>query len=224
VICLRSFFHELDGARLNLAHLKVMIVSGLGFFTDAYDLFVIGVVILILSGSAQTSIHLAGNQIGAIGSSSLASAILGQLLFGRIADIYGRKKIYGVELAILIAGAIMSSLSWSFESLLISRIILGIGIGGDYPVSATIMSEYSNARDRGKLVGLVFSMQGIGAITAVLAAYTLTAFLSPEVAWRLLLGLGALPPMCVVFSEGEYRRRRGTRFWSRGTMKKLSEA
>jgi len=42
-------------------------------------------------------------------------------------------------------------------------------------------------------------MQGIGAITAVLAAYTLTAFLSPEVAWRLLLGLGALPPMCVVF-------------------------
>lgn len=159
MICLRSFFHELDGARLNLAHLKVMIVSGLGFFTDAYDLFVIGVVILILSGSSQTSIHLAGNQMGAIGSSSLASAILGQLLFGRIADIYERKKIYGVELAILIAGAIMSSLSWSFESLLISRIILGIGIGigGDYHVSATIMSEYSNARDRGKLVGLVFS-------------------------------------------------------------------
>jgi len=69
-----------------------MIVSGLGFFTDAYDLFVIGVVIMILSGSAQTSIHLAGNQIGSIGSSSLASAILGQLLFGRIQTFTGGRR------------------------------------------------------------------------------------------------------------------------------------
>lgn len=196
---MRSPFEEFDKAKLSLSHLKIMIISGLGFFTDAYDLFVIGVVMLILSGNEATSFHLTGSQIGAIGSSSLASAILGQLLFGRIADIYGRKKVYGVELGILIIGAVLSSISWNYESLLASRLLLGIGIGGDYPVSATIMSEYSNTKDRGKLVGLVFSMQGIGAITAVVAAYALTSSVAPEIAWRLLLGIGALPPLCVVF-------------------------
>ena len=192
-------FEELDKAKLTLGHIKVMFVSGLGFFTDAYDLFVIGVVLLILSGSEPTSFHLTQSQMRAIGASSLVSAIAGQLIFGRIADIYGRKKIYGTELAILIIGAFLSSISWNFESLLFSRILLGVGIGGDYPVSATIMSEYSNAKDRGKLIGLVFSMQGFGAITAVMSAYALTSFLSPETSWRILLGIGALPPLFVVF-------------------------
>jgi PHS family inorganic phosphate transporter-like MFS transporter len=165
VVTRENPFEELDKAKLTLGHIKVMIVSGLGFFTDAYDLFVIGVVLLILSGSEPTSFHLTQSQMSAIGASSLFSAIAGQLIFGRIADIYGRKKIYGTELAILIIGAFFSSISWNFESLLFSRILLGVGIGGDYPVSATIMSEYSNAKDRGKLIGLVFSMQGFGAIT-----------------------------------------------------------
>ncbi|MEM0061507.1 MAG: MFS transporter, partial [Fervidicoccaceae archaeon] len=221
---LRNPFDELNRTGLTRGHLKLLIVSGFGFFTDAYDLFVIGVVLLILSSDASTSFHLAGNEVGLIGASSLASAILGQLLFGKIADVYGRKKVYGTELAILIAGAIMSALSWNFSSLLISRIILGIGIGGDYPVSATIMSEYSNARDRGKLVGLVFSMQGLGAISAVLAAYFLASKLPAEIAWRALLGIGAIPPSCVVFLRRKIRETPRFSLFVAGNEKEASEA
>lgn len=61
---------------------------------------------------------------------------------------------------ILAAGAIASAFAPNDTFLLVCRIMLGVGIGGDYPVSATIMSEYSGKRSRGRMVGLVFAMQG----------------------------------------------------------------
>ncbi len=83
--------------------------------------------------------------------------IVTTLIFGRIANIVGRKRIYGYEVLILAIGAIASAFSPNFTFLLVSRVVLGIGIGGDYPVSATIMSEYSSKSTRGRMVGLVFA-------------------------------------------------------------------
>jgi MFS family permease len=82
----------------------------------------------------------------------------------------------------------------------IARFVLGLGVGGDYPVSAVLMSEYSNRHDRGRLVGLVFSMQALGLIVGPLVALTLLASgVSHDLTWRLLLGLGALPAAAVVY-------------------------
>jgi len=67
-------------------------------------------------------------------------------------DIFGRRRVYGYEVLILAAGALASAFAPNFGWLLVSRIVLGIGVGGDYPVSATIMSEYSGKRSRGRMV------------------------------------------------------------------------
>ena len=67
----------------------------------------------------------------------------GALLFGRVADMLGRKRIYGFEVLVLAAGAMASAFSPNIWWLIGFRIVLGIGIGGDYPVSSTIMSEFS---------------------------------------------------------------------------------
>ncbi|MCY0884920.1 MAG: MFS transporter, partial [Firmicutes bacterium] len=84
--------------------------------------------------------------------------------------------------------------------LIIFRFILGVGIGGDYPVSAVLMSEYANTRDRGKLVGMVFSMQALGLVAGPIVALTiLGAGASPDLAWRLMLGLGALPALGIIY-------------------------
>jgi len=61
--------------------------------------------------------------------------------------------------AIMIVGALGSALSPSFWVLIAFRFLLGFGVGGDYPVSAVMMSEYANRQDCGKLVGMVFSTQ-----------------------------------------------------------------
>ncbi|MBS4728303.1 MFS transporter [Mycobacterium sp. SM1] len=129
----------------------------------------------------------------------LASA-LGAIIFGRVADILGRKRIYGYEVLILAAGAIASALAPTFTWLLAFRAILGIGIGGDYPVSATIMSEYSGKQNRGRMIGLVFAMQGAGLIVGpLIAAALLAAHIPAGITWRVLLALGAIPGLAVFY-------------------------
>jgi MFS family permease len=73
-------------------------------------------------------------------------------------------------------------------------------VGGDYPVSAVLMSEYANRKDRGKLVGMVFSTQALGLIVGPLIALALLgAGSSNDVAWRTMLALGAVPAAAVVY-------------------------
>jgi MFS transporter, PHS family, inorganic phosphate transporter len=191
-----SNFDQLDSAKINKFQLKIMFVSGMGFFTDAYDLFVIGIVVALL----KTQWSLSTSQVSWINSATLLASAVGAIVFGRVADILGRKKIYGYEVLILAAGAIASAFAPNYSFLLISRIVLGIGIGGDYPVSATIMSEYSGKQTRGRMVGLVFAMQGAGLIVGPLvAAILLGSGLSDNLTWRILLGLGAIPGLAVFY-------------------------
>jgi MFS family permease len=189
-------FDRLDSVKINRFQLKIMFVSGMGFFTDAYDLFVIGIVVVLL----KTEWHLSTGQVSWINSATLLASAVGAVVFGRVADIVGRKRIYGYEVLILAAGALASAFAPNFTFLLICRIILGIGIGGDNPVSATIMSEYSGKQTRGRMVGLVFAMQGAGLIVGPLvAAILLGSGLSDDYTWRILLALGAIPGLAVFY-------------------------
>ena len=189
-------FDSLDDAKINRFQLKIMFVSGMGFFTDAYDLFVIGIVVALL----KTEWNLSTGQVSWLNSATLLASAVGAIVFGRIADILGRKRIYGYEVLILAFGAIASAFAPNYTFLLVSRVILGIGIGGDYPVSATIMSEYSGKQSRGRMVGLVFAMQGAGLIVGPLvASILLGSGVSNNLTWRILLGLGAIPGLAVFY-------------------------
>jgi MFS transporter, PHS family, inorganic phosphate transporter len=189
-------FEALDNTRFSRFQMKTMFVSGMGFFTDAYDLFVIGIVVSIL----KTEWNLNTSQVSWLNSATLLASAVGAIIFGRVADMLGRKRIYGYEVLILAAGAIASAFATGYVFLIICRVILGIGIGGDYPVSATIMSEYSGKNSRGRMVGLVFAMQGAGLIVGpLLASIFLGSGVSHSLTWRLLLGFGAIPGLAVYY-------------------------
>jgi PHS family inorganic phosphate transporter-like MFS transporter len=189
-----SVLARLDETKLNRFQLKIMFISGMGFFTDAYDLFVIGIAVAIL----KTQWHLSTTEVSLLSSTTLAASAFGAVIFGRIADIFGRKKLYGIEVLILAVGAIATAFAPSIGWLIAFRVVLGIGIGGDYPVSSTIMSEYSGKRSRGQLVSLVFAMQAAGLVVGPLIAVVLLASgLSHDMTWRILLGLGAIPGLAV---------------------------
>jgi MFS family permease len=191
-----GLLQTLDDAKISRFQIKTMFVSGMGFFTDAYDLFVIGIVVSLL----KTQWSLSTSQVSWLNSATLLASAFGAIIFGRVADMLGRKRIYGYEVLILAAGAIASAFSPNYTFLLVSRIVLGIGIGGDYPVSATIMSEYSGKQSRGRMVGLVFAMQGAGLVVGPLvASILLGAGVSDNLTWRLLLGLGAIPGLAVYY-------------------------
>ncbi|MGH3185819.1 MAG: MFS transporter [Streptosporangiaceae bacterium] len=186
----------LDEASLGRVHLRAVVASGVGFFTDAYDLFVIGIASTLITKDW----HLDSAHLAVLNSVMLAAAFLGAFVFGRYADMVGRKRVYWLVAAIMIAGALGAALSGSFWVLIGFRFLLGLGVGGDYPVSAVMVSEYANRKDRGRLVGMVFGTQALGLIIGPLIALALLGSgASGDVAWRVLLALGAVPAAAVIY-------------------------
>jgi MFS family permease len=175
---------------------RALLVSGIGFFTDAYDLFVIGIVSTLLKGQW----HLGAAQLALLNAVMLGAAFLGATAFGRLADVIGRTRVYWISAAMMVLAAIGSGLSLNLAMLVAFRFLLGFGVGGDYPVSAVLMSEYSHHANRGRMIGLVFSAQAVGLIIGPLTALALLGGgVSPGLTWRLLLGLGAIPAAVAVW-------------------------
>jgi MFS transporter, PHS family, inorganic phosphate transporter len=177
-------------------HRRAVLISGMGFFTDAYDLFVIGTVAAIL----KLQWNLSTTQTSWVTGAAILGAFIGAFAFGRIADVLGRKNVYITVAIVMVIGALASAFAPNLIFLIVARFILGLGIGGDYPVSAVMMSEFSNRRDRGRLVGLVFSMQAVGLIVGPLVGLVLLeSGLGSSLTWRIMLGLGAVPAAAVIY-------------------------
>lgn len=142
-----------------------------------------------------------------ISSAALIGSIIGQLLFGMLADRIGRKKGFIATLSLVVLGSGLSCASFEAGALTVAwtlaifRFILGVGIGGEYPLSATITSESSQTEHRGRAIAAVFSMQGIGSLTASLVGFILIVSLGDnyELMWRLALGLGAVPGLLSMY-------------------------
>jgi MFS transporter, PHS family, inorganic phosphate transporter len=187
---------SLDDAPLGRSHLRPVVVAGMGFFADAYDLFVIGVV----STLVKQDWHLDAGRLALLNATMLGAAFLGALLFGWLADRVGRKRVYWVVATIMVIAAVCSALAPTFWVLIAFRFLLGLGVGGNYPISAVLMTEYANRQDRGRLVSLVFSTQALGLIIGPLIALALLgAGTGTEITWRLLLAIGAVPAAAMVF-------------------------
>uniref|UniRef100_A0ACD5ZUB0 Uncharacterized protein n=1 Tax=Avena sativa TaxID=4498 RepID=A0ACD5ZUB0_AVESA len=211
----------LDHARTQYYHFKAIIIAGMGLFTDSYDLFCIVPVMKIIGRVYYPP--SAGDDgrpgvtppvvVSAIVSIALLGAVFGNLLFGVLGDRVGRGRVYGSCLLLLVCSSVGSGFSicrtrgCALTSLCLFRFLLGVGVGGDYPLSATIMSEFANKRTRGAFIAAVFSMQGFGilassGVTMVVAAAfdRFTGHPAPldtpeaaDIAWRVILMAGAVP-------------------------------
>jgi MFS transporter, PHS family, inorganic phosphate transporter len=189
---------QLDEAPVSRFHLKAAVTAGMGFFTDSYDLNVIGTVILLV----KPEFRLSAGQVGALTSSTLLAVAVGAFLFGRLGDLLGRRRVYGLEAVLMIVGAVASAFAPNFLGLLIARIVLGVGIGGDYPASGVIMTEYANRLNRGRLVGLTFLFYVFGQVAAYVVALVVVGLGTPPgLAWRVILGLGAIPSLLVLWNR-----------------------
>ncbi|OMO95460.1 General substrate transporter [Corchorus olitorius] len=216
--------NALDVAKTQWYHFTAIVIAGMGFFTDAYDLFCISMVTKLLGRiyyhkeGAATPGTLPDNVASAVNGVALCGTLAGQLFFGWLGDKMGRKRVYGMTLMLMVICSVASGLSFSHDAksvmatLCFFRFWLGFGIGGDYPLSATIMSEYANKKTRGAFIAAVFAMQGFGILAGGMVAiivsaafkanypaptYEMDANLStvPEAdyVWRIILMFGALP-------------------------------
>ncbi|KAL3812476.1 hypothetical protein ACJIZ3_013745 [Penstemon smallii] len=216
--------NALDVAKTQLYHFTAIIIAGMGFFTDAYDLFSISLVAKLLGRLYYTNINhpkpgtLPPSVSASVTGVALVGTLAGQLFFGWLGDKMGRKKVYGMTLLMMIVCSLASGLSFGhtpkgvMATLCFFRFWLGFGIGGDYPLSATIMSEYANKKTRGAFIAAVFAMQGFGILFSALVTLSVSAafdhrFPSPtyeqnpaastvpqaDYIWRIVLMFGAFP-------------------------------
>ncbi|KAL8378538.1 hypothetical protein RB599_008378 [Gaeumannomyces hyphopodioides] len=210
---------EIDNVPFGWYHVRTIAIGGIGFMTDSYDIFAVGLITGLL-GIVYYGGTLSSDDDTALKVSTSTGTMAGQIGFGIIADYLGRKKIYGFELLIIICTTLVQALSAGSPGvsiigvLVFWRIIMGIGIGGDYPLSATITSEFATTKWRGLMMNAVFAMQGIGQLCAALVLLITTAAFKSQLEmasspaacsangacvaaadrmWRIIIGFGAVP-------------------------------
>ncbi|HWI28674.1 MAG TPA: MFS transporter [Stellaceae bacterium] len=192
-------FALLDEQPLKRFHLRAMFTTGMGVFTDGYDLASIGVVLPLVLASFGVA-HVSGLQSGMLAASALVGAALGALIFGVLAQ-RGRKTFYGLDVTLMAVAAVAQIFATDLWSLITIRFVLGIGVGADYVLSPTIMAEHANRGDRGKTLGIGFGvMWWAGAVAAGLLLLVLKAAgVSPDMQWRIVLAAGAVPALSVLY-------------------------
>ncbi|KAJ2622283.1 hypothetical protein GGI26_003436 [Coemansia sp. RSA 1358] len=201
--------------------IKRLTVCGVAFLNDAYDMFAINIVAMILgfvyyhdaTGSAKNTVPKKWDTL--IKIAVQVGCLLGQLVMGRLGDKVGRTTVYSASLMIAIITTIASAFSSSmvkginvFVVLFIWRVLLGFGIGGDYPLTATIVSEYGSVYNRGKLMAAVFAFQGFGNVLAPIVSIIVMACFKSAVdsnvlyldyVWRIIIGVGCIPGVCTLY-------------------------
>ncbi|KIW62084.1 hypothetical protein PV05_02135 [Exophiala xenobiotica] len=188
----------------------VVLVAGVGFLLDGFSLFA-GNVALPMIAYVYWHDEVSSFRLTCINIATLAGTLLGQVAFGYMGDRNGRKKMYGIELVLLIGstlGVVMSSRGYNgsmsiYSWLIWWRVMVGIGVGADYPLSAVITAEFAPTKHRARMMATVFFMQPLGQIAGNLISLIVVSISrssnsddvvrSVDQMWRWIIGLGVVP-------------------------------
>ncbi len=181
-------FARLDDAKsLTWNQYKIVAAAIIGDMLEFFDYYLIAFVLPFIIKPWQ----LTGMSSAVILLSSGAGAILGAIIWGRIADIYGRRFVFMATVLnfSLATGALYFTPDGGWVYLSIMRFFVGFGVGGLYCVDLPLVQEFVPARMRGFIGGLVTVFIPLG----VMFAASFAAFFSAEVGWRGLFAIGLLP-------------------------------
>ena len=189
-----SATEALDNAKLSKMHWKIWFLSAMGIFLDGFDLFIIAIALPLIIHQFHPSPALQG----LIVSAAPLGCIIGSSVFGSLTDKLGRRALLLVDLIFFVVFAGLTALSWSVVSLITFRFLLGIGIGADYPVASTYITENMPKKLRGRMLVSGFGFQALGALAGA-GMGALILFFYPEVhAWRIMLCIAIIPAVIIL--------------------------
>ena len=179
-------------------HWRVVIALGVAWVLDGLEVTLVGSVGSVLERS--DTLALTAAQVGASGSLYIAGAVAGALLFGRMADRLGRKRLFLLTLAVYTAATLATAFSPNFAIFAVCRFFTGLGIGGEYAAINSAIDELVPARVRGRVNLAINGSFWIGA--ALGAALSLVLLdprvLGPVLGWRFGFGLGAVLAVAIL--------------------------
>jgi putative MFS transporter len=191
-------FAALDNAKTSSTHLRITLLSVAGTFLDGYDISIIGVALTIITAISAFSYASTPLGKGLMAASTTIGMLFGALTIGYITDLRGRKFMYLWDMVIFIVFTAAISLSFNFWSLFIFRLILGLAIGADYAIGATIISEFTPKKSRGKFLASDGLAWWVGAAVAFVVGYLLLNVGGSDISWRIMFAVGIIPAIIVL--------------------------
>jgi MFS family permease len=156
-----------------------------------------------LSGALGSSatIHLGAEEIGFAASAYIAGAVLGALIFGRLADSLGRRRLFTVTVGVYLVATILTGFSWNAWSFALFRFGTGAGIGGEYAAINSAIQEFVPARRRGATDLIVNGSFWVGAALGALGSLVVLDphLFAPNVGWRLAFVIGGALALIVIW-------------------------
>src|SRR5512144_770629 len=166
---------------------RALIAASMGWALDAFDVMLFALVLASVIGD----LGLTKTQAGALGSITLLGGAVGGLVFGHIADRFGRTRALIASVLIYSVFTAACGLSQTLWQFAIFRALLGLGMGGEWASGAALVSETWPATHRGRALGFMQSAWAIG----FAAAAMVVGFVLPRWGWRAVFFVGILPAL-----------------------------
>src|SRR6266704_1070277 len=173
----------LDGSPLTPTQRWLWVFSTGGTLLDGFVIFVLGVAMPLIIAEFR----LTPDVVGLIGASLVFGAVFGAGLGGPMADRLGRKKLMLADMIIIATGAATSALANGFPLLFIGQLLVGVGVGIDFPASSSYVSEVLPKRSRARMMVATIACQSVGMLLAAVVALLLLKNAHSAQTWRLFL-------------------------------------
>ena len=170
---------------------NAVLAGFLGWTLDAFDFFILTFVLATVAADFNKTIP----EMALTLTASLAMRPVGALIFGLMADRYGRKRPLMISIIFYSVVEALSGFAPNYSIFLLLRFLYGIGMGGEWGVGASLVMESASAKRRGFLSGLLQEGYAFGFLLAALAYYTVF----PHFGWRAMFFIGGLPALLTLF-------------------------
>ena len=171
-------------------HWKILVGLGTVWILDGLEVTIVGSIAGAISAKGSGINISAGDIAGLAASMYVAGACAGALLFGRLTDMFGRKRLFMITLGVYLAATIATAFAWTPLFFFACRFVTGMGIGGEYSAINSAIDELIPAKHRGRIDILINGTYWAGAAAGALLSVAALHIFSPLLNWRVCFGLG----------------------------------
>lgn len=194
----RDLLETLSELRWNRFHTVVVLLFGLGWALDAFEVTLIGNVL----GALRQHFGLGAYAMSFILAAWFAGLMLGASGFGLLSDRFGRRRVFLASLVLYGVATLATAFAPDFASLIALRLIAGIGVGAEYSAINAAIAELMPRKSRGRASALVLNFWPVGSFVAAVLAWLVLSALPPDIGWRVVFGLGGM----IALSAAWFRR------------------